>query len=194
MAPCADTIVASAADLDAAMTEGIGLHWALLGPLEIMNVGGLDVFNAIGGYLFHELNHETEGSNMSAFNQMTLIGILVLIGVLLIAGMVAISSRSSRSASPPLRAGIIAQSKEYIETLGTKPFGTLNTTQKLLVLHAYYNLGKYQMVTQRAETMIEALRQLSPERKQAFSEIVEDAYRQLEKDQHAVAFKHRIGL
>jgi hypothetical protein len=130
---------------------------------------------------------------MSSFNQMTLIGILVLIGVLLIVGLVTISSRSSRSASQPLRAGIIAQSKKYVETLGTKPFETLNTTQKLLVLHAYYNLGKYHIVTQRAEIMLDAFRQLSPERKQAFSEIVEDAYRQLGKDQQAVAFQHRIG-
>jgi hypothetical protein len=77
--------------------------------------------------------------------------------------------------------------------LGTKPFETLNTPQKLLVLHAYYNLGKYHMVTQRAETMFDVFRQLSPERKQAFSEIVEDAYRQTGKDQQAVAFQHRIG-
>jgi hypothetical protein len=131
---------------------------------------------------------------MRSFNQTTLIGILVLIGVLLTAGIVAISSRSSRSARQPLRAGIIAQSKEYVETLGTKPFEALNTTQKLLLLHAYYNLGKHQTVTQRAETMIEAFRQLSPERKQAFSKIVEDAYRQLGRDQQAVAFKHGIGL
>jgi len=131
---------------------------------------------------------------MSFFNQMTLIGILVLIGVLLIASVVAISTRASRSASQPLQAGILAQSKKYVETLGTQPFETLNTTRKLLVLHAYYNLGKYQAVTQRAETMIDAFRQLSPERKQAFGEIVEDAYRRLGKDQHAVAFKHRIGL
>lgn len=131
---------------------------------------------------------------MSSFNQMTLLGILALIGVLMIASIVAISSRSSRSASQPLRAGIIAQSKQYVETLGTKPFETLNTTQKLLVLHAYYNLGKYQMVTQRAATMMNAFRQLSPERKQAFSEIVEDAYRQLGKDRRAMVFKHRIEL
>jgi 3-hydroxybutyryl-CoA dehydrogenase len=56
--------VASAANIDAAVQEGIGLRWALLGPLEIMEVGGLDVFNTIGGYLFHELNHETEGSKL----------------------------------------------------------------------------------------------------------------------------------
>ena len=130
---------------------------------------------------------------MSSFSQMTLIGILVLVGALLIAAIVAISSRSSRSTSQPLRAGIIGQSKKYAETLGTKPFETLNTAQKLLVLHAHYNLGKYHMVTQRAETMLDVFRQLSPERKQAFSEIVEDAYRQMGKDHQAVAFKYRIG-
>jgi hypothetical protein len=131
---------------------------------------------------------------MSSFNQMTLIGILVLTGVLLIAGIVAISTRSSRSANQPLRAGIIAQSKTYVETLGTKPFETLNTTQKLLLLHAEYNLGKYQTVTQRAETMIDAFRQLSPERKHAFGEIVEDSYRQLGENQLAATFRYRVGL
>jgi 3-hydroxybutyryl-CoA dehydrogenase len=56
--------VASTANIDAAVKEGIGLRWALLGPLEIMDVGGLDVFNTIGGYLFPELHHETEGSKL----------------------------------------------------------------------------------------------------------------------------------
>jgi hypothetical protein len=131
---------------------------------------------------------------MSPFNQMILIGALVLIGILLITSIVAISSRSSRSASEPLRAGIIAQSKKYVETLGTQPFETLHTTQKFLLLHAYYNLGKYQAVIQRAETMMDAFRQLLPERQQALGEMVEESYRHLGKNQQAAAFKHQIGL
>ncbi len=56
--------VASPADVDAAVKHGIGLRWALLGPLEIMDVGGLDVFSAIGQYLFQELSRATEGSKI----------------------------------------------------------------------------------------------------------------------------------
>jgi hypothetical protein len=41
--------------------------------------------------------------------------------------------------------------------------------------------------------MFDAFWQLSPEFQQAFSEIVEDAYRQLGKDQQAEVFQHRIG-
>ncbi len=47
--------VASAADVDAAMKHGLGLRWALLGPLETADLGGLDVFNTVAGYLNHEL-------------------------------------------------------------------------------------------------------------------------------------------
>ena len=52
--------VASAADVDAAIKHGIGLRWALFGPLEIADLGGLDVFDAIAGYLFRDLSNATE--------------------------------------------------------------------------------------------------------------------------------------
>ena len=55
-----ETGVASAADVDAAIKHGIGLRWALFGPLEIADLGGLDVFDAIAGYLFQDLSHAAE--------------------------------------------------------------------------------------------------------------------------------------
>ena len=47
--------VASAADVDAAVKHGLGLRWALLGPLETADLGGLDVFNTVASYLNQEL-------------------------------------------------------------------------------------------------------------------------------------------
>lgn len=55
-----ETGVASAADVDAAIKHGIGLRWALFGPLEIADLGGLDVFDAIAGYLFQDLSNAAE--------------------------------------------------------------------------------------------------------------------------------------
>ena len=59
-----ETGVAAPADIDAAVKHGIGLRWALLGPLEIADVGGLDVFHSIGQYLFQELTNTAEGSKV----------------------------------------------------------------------------------------------------------------------------------
>ena len=39
--------VATSADVDTAMKDGLGMRWALLGPLEIADLGGLDVFNIV---------------------------------------------------------------------------------------------------------------------------------------------------
>ncbi len=44
-----------AEDIDTAMTAGPGLRYGLLGPLRTADLGGLDVFHAISGYLFAEL-------------------------------------------------------------------------------------------------------------------------------------------
>ena len=48
--------IASAEDIDTAMAAGPGLRWALMGPLRIADLGGLDVFAAISAYLFAELS------------------------------------------------------------------------------------------------------------------------------------------
>ena len=47
--------IASAEDIDAAMTFGPGLRYGLLGPLRTADLGGLDVFSAISEYLFADL-------------------------------------------------------------------------------------------------------------------------------------------
>jgi 3-hydroxybutyryl-CoA dehydrogenase len=52
--------VASAADVDATIRHGLGLRWALFGPLEIADLGGLDVFDTIAGYLFQDLSNTAE--------------------------------------------------------------------------------------------------------------------------------------
>jgi 3-hydroxybutyryl-CoA dehydrogenase len=51
--------VASAEDIDAAMTAGPGLRYGLLGPLRTADLGGLDVFLAISSYLFAQLNADS---------------------------------------------------------------------------------------------------------------------------------------
>jgi 3-hydroxybutyryl-CoA dehydrogenase len=48
--------IASAEDIDTAMTAGPGLRYGLLGPLRTADLGGLDVFFAISSYLFAELS------------------------------------------------------------------------------------------------------------------------------------------
>ena len=48
--------IASAEDIDTAMTCGAGLRYGLLGPLRTADLGGLDVFHAISSYLFKELS------------------------------------------------------------------------------------------------------------------------------------------
>ena len=39
--------VATSEEIDIAMKDGLGIRWALLGPLEIADLGGLDVFNIV---------------------------------------------------------------------------------------------------------------------------------------------------
>ena len=52
--------IASAEDIDAAMTAGPGLRYGFIGPLRTADLGGLDVFRAISSYLFAELGAHTE--------------------------------------------------------------------------------------------------------------------------------------
>ncbi len=52
--------IASAEDIDTAMTAGPGLRYALIGPLRTADLGGLDVFRAISQYLFASLNSDAQ--------------------------------------------------------------------------------------------------------------------------------------
>ena len=48
--------VASAEDIDTAMTAGPGIRYGFMGPLRTADLGGLDVFQAISSYLFDALD------------------------------------------------------------------------------------------------------------------------------------------
>ncbi|MCY3765636.1 MAG: 3-hydroxyacyl-CoA dehydrogenase family protein [Gemmatimonadetes bacterium] len=52
--------VASAEDIDTAMTAGPGLRYSFMGPLRTADLGGLDVFRAISSYLFASLSVDRE--------------------------------------------------------------------------------------------------------------------------------------
>ena len=54
--------VASAEDIDTAMTAGPGLRYSFLGPLRTADLGGLDVFRAISSYLFAPVECGTGGA------------------------------------------------------------------------------------------------------------------------------------
>jgi 3-hydroxybutyryl-CoA dehydrogenase len=58
--------VASAEDIDATVVDGIGPRWALAGPFEVMDRGGLDVWEAVTGRLFPVLS--TEDSTPAAIS------------------------------------------------------------------------------------------------------------------------------
>ena len=47
--------VVSAQDIDAVMKYGLGFRWAVLGPLETADFGGLDTFEHIASYLMPDL-------------------------------------------------------------------------------------------------------------------------------------------
>ena len=131
---------------------------------------------------------------MALLHQITIIGIFLIIGTLIVVGIVVMAKPASRTVSHPLPYEVLVQSKQYVETLGTKPFQALNTAQKLLLIHALFNLGKYSTVIHHATSIIDALQRLSLERKQAFSEIIEESYRQLGNPSDAAVFRRQIGL
>jgi len=58
--------IASAEDIDTAMTAGPGLRWSVIGPLRTADLGGLDIFHAISGYLFAQLNSKSKPPPMLA--------------------------------------------------------------------------------------------------------------------------------
>ena len=51
--------IASAEDIDTAMTAGPGLRYGFLGPLQTADLGGMDVFLAVSRYLFPALNSKS---------------------------------------------------------------------------------------------------------------------------------------
>jgi 3-hydroxybutyryl-CoA dehydrogenase len=57
-----DAGIASFADVDRAVTHGLGARWAAVGPFETMDLAGLDVHAAVAANLWPELSNTTEPS------------------------------------------------------------------------------------------------------------------------------------
>ncbi len=48
--------IASPEAVDQAITTGLGLRWAAVGPLRLMDLGGLTTFHAVASYLYRDLS------------------------------------------------------------------------------------------------------------------------------------------
>jgi 3-hydroxybutyryl-CoA dehydrogenase len=57
-----DAGVCTFADVDRAVTHGLGARWAAIGPFETMDLAGLDVHAAVAANLWPELNNDSEPS------------------------------------------------------------------------------------------------------------------------------------
>ena len=55
-----DAGVCTFADVDRAVTHGLGARWAAIGPFETMDLAGLDVHAAVAQNLWPELNNDSE--------------------------------------------------------------------------------------------------------------------------------------
>ncbi|WP_214630401.1 3-hydroxyacyl-CoA dehydrogenase family protein [Paenibacillus agaridevorans] len=55
-----DNGVANAAQIDTVVSEGLGLRWAIKGPFEIADLGGLDIWAKVTGQLFPALSISTD--------------------------------------------------------------------------------------------------------------------------------------
>lgn len=56
--------IASPQDVDSVLKHGLGFRYAVLGPFETADLGGLDTFNYISSYLFDDLSAEKKGSKL----------------------------------------------------------------------------------------------------------------------------------
>jgi 3-hydroxyacyl-CoA dehydrogenase len=61
-----DSGACSFADVDRAVTHGLGARWAAIGPFETMDLAGLDVHAAVAANLWPELTNTTEPSETIA--------------------------------------------------------------------------------------------------------------------------------
>jgi 3-hydroxybutyryl-CoA dehydrogenase len=57
-----DAGVCTFADVDRAVTHGLGARWAAIGPFETMELAGLDVHAAVAANLWPELSNDSEPS------------------------------------------------------------------------------------------------------------------------------------
>jgi len=52
--------------VDQAVTAGLGLRWAAVGPIRTMDLGGLHTFHAVAGYLYRNLSTASEPQRLLA--------------------------------------------------------------------------------------------------------------------------------
>jgi 3-hydroxybutyryl-CoA dehydrogenase/5-formyl-3-hydroxy-2-methylpyridine 4-carboxylate dehydrogenase len=57
-----DQEVASAEDIDAIVKWGVGYKLSVIGPLELLDVAGLDIYHSVASYLNADLNASSEVS------------------------------------------------------------------------------------------------------------------------------------
>lgn len=75
---------------------------------------------------------------------------------------------------------MIARSKQYIQKLGKQPLEELSTEQKLLLLHAYYNVQDDAAAVRIGNFMSAEIQNLPPERQRPFMQMIEKAKHRLE--------------
>ncbi|HZK02774.1 MAG TPA: 3-hydroxyacyl-CoA dehydrogenase family protein [Anaerovoracaceae bacterium] len=56
--------IASIEDVDKVMKYALGIRYACLGPFEVVDHGGIDVFHNIAGYLFEDLSSEKDSFSL----------------------------------------------------------------------------------------------------------------------------------
>ena len=52
---CVEEGYASLEDVDNVVRYGLGMRYAVVGPFETMDFGGIDIFNHVGSYMFDSL-------------------------------------------------------------------------------------------------------------------------------------------
>jgi len=74
-----------------------------------------------------------------------------------------------------LSSDILKRSEAYIQTLGQQPLESLKTEDKLLLLHAYYNVHNYAKTAQLGGLLKPQIERLPAERRAVFTKMIEEA-------------------
>lgn len=112
---------------------------------------------------------------------------LILVCLALAAAGLWYSERSERT---DLSKEILARSESLVQSHESEPLATLPTEDKLTLLHAYYNLGRYEDVVRVAETMGPELVGLEPERTKSFAGMIAESYHRLGRTDKEKAFRN----
>lgn len=109
--------------------------------------------------------------------------------ILLIGGLVLFFGKPKPEA---LRSEILKRSRNYIRELASQPWKELPAEKKLLLFHAYFNVGDYEKTVTTGENMTAEFRALPPERRKAFLRMMTEAYQKLGRDLEAQLFRARF--